>query len=791
MKILNHDIWNHEEIHPWKIVEKTYPGEQNALKETLFSQGNGYLGFRGTFEEGYDGPKHCSMEGTYINGFYEKSSIHYDETAFGYATHTETMLNVPNSKKICITLEGEPFSLGTGQIMAYGRDLDFRTGILTRMVTWKSPRGKTLQLKWERLVSFSHPNKAILRLNLTPLDFDGEIIINSMLDGHVMNQQATKDPRFGSNLCGQPLKILESFQDDENAMLLQQTINSGLILLSAATNRLYTNCSYQADQTIKGRLMENEYSIQARRFMDIQLEKELFYADGKIQEKDKLIRLWKSQQLDKKGAQWKILKEKQEEWLQNFWSQRDVLIEGDKKQQQGIRFNLFHLLQSTGQNGKTNISAKGLTGEGYQGHYFWDTEIYIMPFFLYTQPDIARKLLEFRYHILPKARERAWTLFRKKGALYPWRTIAGEECSSYFPAGTAQYHLNADIAYSIKKYWEATADEDFMQTYGAEILLETARIWMYIGHFSSEKDGQFVLHTVTGPDEYTALVNNNYFTNLMVSQHLAFACRYSQELKYKAPTVFRKLSEKIQLEEEELHIWQKASENMYFPPKNDKEIIPQDENFMEKTVWNFADTPADQYPLLLHYHPLEIYRHQVCKQADLILAMFLLHHRFTLEEKAANVRYYDAITTHDSSLSTCIFSILYAEIGEMDKAESLFQENIRLDLDNVHDNTHQGIHAAAMGGSWMSIVNGFAGMRTCRNHISFSPVIPKNWDAYGFHIMFQGNVIKIRITGHETRYELIRGEGLYITHEEQSIKLTAECPIKIMERGGGNGRTKA
>ncbi len=791
MKNTNQAIWNHEEIHPWKIVEKEYPRQLNALKETLFSQGNGYLGLRGTFEEGYDGPESCSMEGTYINGFYEKTPIHYDESAFGYATHTETMLNVPNGKKINILLEDEPFSLGTGQIMAYGRDLDFRTGILTRMVTWKSPRGKTLQLKWERMVSFSIPNKAILRLILTPLDFDGELRINSMLDGHVQNQEAAEDPRFGANLRGQALNVLESFQDEENAMLLQQTVNSGLILLSAVKNRLQTHCHYESVQTFKGRLLENEYHIKARRFMDIQLEKELFYADGQVDEKDDLIRSWENILLHRKELQWDSTVESQEKWLRDFWNQTDVTIEGDERQQQGIRFNLFQLLQSTGQNGKTTVSAKGLTGEGYQGHYFWDTEIYIMPFILYSQPEMARKLLEYRYHILPKARERAWTLFRQKGALYPWRTIAGEECSSYYPAGTAQYHLNADIAFSIKKYWEATGDEDFMYRYGAEILLETARIWMLIGHFSTGKKSRFVINTVTGPDEYTALVNNNYFTNLMASHHLSFAWHYSQKLKEEMPAVYRNLAEEIELEEKERLLWQKASENMYYASKDEKGIIPQDDSFMEKAYWNFEATPSEQYPLLLHYHPLEIYRHQVCKQADLVLAMFLLHTHFTLQEKATNVHYYDAITTHDSSLSTCIFSILYAEIGEMEKAEELFLKNIRMDLDNLHGNTHQGIHAAAMGGAWMCIVNGFAGMRTWEKQILFSPEIPEEWDAYGFQVVFLGNVIRVNISKQETRYQLTKGEGLCIGHKEESFRLTAENPIKIMKRGGLNGRIKA
>ncbi|SDY23022.1 glycoside hydrolase family 65 protein [Tindallia californiensis] len=784
MKTSSNEIWDREEIHPWKLIEKKYPKEFNALKETLFSQANGYLGFRGTFEEGYRSSESFSMEGTYLNGFYERTPIHYDENAFGYATHSETMLNVPDGKKVSIDLDGEAFNFESGQIMAYGRELDFRTGLLIRMVTWKSPKGKTLQMKWERLVSFWCPNKAMLKISLTPLDFDGEITIRSKLDGYVKNQESGADPRFGANIKEESLATLDSYYDQEDAMFLQKTIYSDLILLCAMKNRLQTCCHYEATQSATDRSIDFTYKIQARRFMDIELEKELFYAHGPSQKKDEVVQLWKSQQLSQESSQWELLKKEQEEWLQIFWKKNDVIIDGNEKQQQGVRFNLFHLLQSTGCDGKTNVSAKGLTGEGYQGHYFWDTEIYIMPFFLYTSPAKARKLLEYRYYILPKARERARTLYRKKGALYPWRTIAGEECSSYYPAGTAQYHLNADIAYSIKKYWEATGDEDFMHHYGAEILMETARIWMYIGHFSPVKNGKFVINTVTGPDEYTAMVHNNYFTNLMASEHLNFAYCYNQRLKKKAPGVYKKLAEKIELDEKEEYKWKKASENMFFPSKNEEGIVPQDEHFLEKEKWNFHTTPAEHYPLLLHYHPLEIYRHQVCKQADLVLAMFLVHKHFTIEEKTTNTHYYDSITTHDSSLSTSIFSILYAEIGEMNKAETLFLNNIRMDLDNLHDNTHQGIHAAAMGGAWMCIVNGFAGMRTWENKISFFPRIPESWNAFEFQLAFLNNRIKVRVSKKETKYELLEGEGIDILHEGIPFTLTAKKTIKTMKRGG-------
>nr|WP_274601625.1 glycosyl hydrolase family 65 protein [Clostridium rhizosphaerae] len=440
---------------------------------------------------------------------------------------------------------------------------------------------------------------------------------------------------------------------------------------------------------------------------------------------------------------------------------------------------MFHLLQSVGRDGKTNIGAKGLSGEGYEGHYFWDTEIYMLPFFLYNNPDISRKLLEYRYSILPNARERARIMSHKKGALYPWRTIDGDECSAYFPAGTAQYHINADIAFAIKRYMEATEDKDFLLNYGAEILFETARLWADLGEFIENKGNKFCINDVTGPDEYTAIVNNNCYTNLMAKENLEYAYKTAVWMKENAKEAYEELINKIGFIEDELQFWKKASDNMYIPYNEELGIYLQDDSFLYKTPWDFENTPKENYPLLLHYHPLVIYRHQVCKQADLVLAEFLLNHKFDIEQKRRDYDFYEKVTTHDSSLSTCIFSIMASEVGYHDKAYKYFMETATMDLTDSHRNTKDGIHAANMAGAGMCLVNGFAGMRVYEDTISFNPYIPKEWQEYKFKVTYRGRLIEIKVNKDGTSYRMLEGESLEIVHRgEKKIISNEELRMK-------------
>jgi alpha,alpha-trehalose phosphorylase len=437
-----------------------------------------------------------------------------------------------------------------------------------------------------------------------------------------------------------------------------------------------------------------------------------------------------------------------------------------------IRWNLFQLLQASERVEGHGIGARGLTGDSYEGHYFWDTEIYVLPFLIYTNPQMARALLKHRYDMLNKARVRAKELGHR-GATFPWRTINGDEASAYYAAGTAQYHINADIAYALRKYVEVTGDEEFLWRYGAEILVETARLWCDLGFFSERKGGCFCINGVTGPDEYTALVNNNYFTNLMARENLRYGAHTVHHLERTRPDAFQKLVRITGLVNSEPAAWGEAAERMHLPYDERLRVHPQDDDFLQLEKWDFAGTPEDHYPLLLHYHPLNLYRSQVVKQADTVLAMFLLAEQFTAEEKKRNFDYYDPLTTHDSSLSVCVQSIVANEIGYRRKAMRYFNFAAVMDLSDVGGNMMHGAHIASIGGTWMALVYGFAGMRDEGGRISFRPRLPDGWDRLAFCLSVRGRRLRVEIDHAATIYRLVEGEELTIRHDGEELTLAA------------------
>ncbi len=768
-KLLNsRSIYNYDE---WNIIEEDFKIENNARNETAFALGNGYIGIRGTFEEGYSGPARTGTEGTYLNGFYESEIIKYGEIAYGYPEKGQTMLNVTNGKIVRLFIEDEEFDMMSGEVLDYKRVLSLKEGILKRNLIWRSPKGKEAKIEIQRLISFENKNLAAINYEVTPLNFDGKIKIVSAIDGNISNSTNKNDPRVGSSFDGSVLSVEERVMDKSFGALIQKTKHTQFTLVCSMENEIDTESNYSMENVLEGSRVEVHYDIDGERNKKISLSKYIAYVTSRDYKECMLLSM--AREIAEKGKQegFESISRMQREFVLEYWDKGDIQIKGDTALQQGIRFNMFHLLQSTGRDGRTNIAAKGLTGEGYEGHYFWDTEIYILPFFLFHHPEVSRKLLEYRYSILDKARERARQMAHEKGALFPWRTIDGEECSAYYPAGTAQYHINGDIAFAIKRYMEVTADMDFLATYGAEILFETARLWADLGDFIERKGNKFCINGVTGPDEYTAIVNNNCYTNLIAKENLSYAYDVALWMKEKNEERYKQLVEKLDLEETELETWKKASDNMYIPYNKELGLYPQDESFFDKAIWDFENTPKENYPLLIHYHPLVIYRYQVCKQADLVLALFLLSDKFTDEEKRKNYDYYEKITTHDSSLSSCIFSIVASDIGYHQKAYEYFSSTARMDLDDYHGNTNHGIHAANMAGTWMCVVNGFAGLRIDKDNISFEPYLPEKWEGYKFKTNFKGRIIEVEVNNQGASYELIEGEVLDVAHYGEKLQL--------------------
>lgn len=762
----------------WKIIEDNFSIEDNYKNETLFSLANGYLGLRGNLEEGYTGPKGTGLEGTYINGFYETETIRYGEIAYGFPEKSQTMLNVANGKKIRVFAEDEEFNMLSGTVEDYSRVLDLKEGTLKRSLIWHSPKGRALKIEIERIVPLCRRHLAMIRYEITPLDRDLKLQIITSLDGDVTNLTVENDPRIGSGLQGRALEIEAIRTRDGFGLLRQKTRNSGKTLVSSMENILTTTDSFICKSFNDKYSAHTVYDINAKAGETVILTKYLVYATSNEFSEELLEPKTEEMLRNAVDEGYEAIKTEHIRCLDEFWDMADIEIKGDPSLQQGIRFNLFHLLQSAGRDGKTSLAAKGLTGEGYEGHYFWDTEIFAMPFFIYTNPEISRELLKYRYSILDKSRDEARTLSHPKGAKFPWRTIAGEECSAYYPAGTAQYHINADIAYTVDRYIRATEDYDFLIRYGAEILFETARVWVDLGSYIPACGNKFCINGVTGPDEYTAVVDNNCYTNMMARENLYRAVRAAEWMKENAPEEYDRLARKLRLEEHEIEDWRRAADEMYIPYEEKTGIYPQDDSFLRKAPWDFANTPKENYPLLLHYHPLVIYRHQVCKQADLVLALFLLGEHFTLEEKKINYDFYEPLTTHDSSLSTCIFSIVASEIGYYKKAYDYFMCTARMDLDDHKGNTRNGVHTANMGGTWMCIVNGFAGMRVYNDTLSFNPYLPEKWDGYSFRLAYKNRRIKVTVDREYTTYELLEGSPIKLSHCGEEKLLTTDLKEK-------------
>jgi alpha,alpha-trehalose phosphorylase len=764
----------------WNMVEKQFMPDLLQQGETMFALGNGYLGMRGTFEEG--GP--IGQNGTYINGFYEAWEILHPEKAYGLASTGQTIVNATDTKIIKLYVDDEPFWLPNANVLSFDRRLNMKSGTLDRDIVWETPAGKLVRITSRRLVSFEHRHLAAILYQVTLLNEPAPIVISSELIANEMApRRENHDPRQAKVFTGKVLHPRAGYAKEPRIVLCHSTAKSQMILSCAIDHRIETECgvSWHTDYTEDGGQVVA--TIDAQPGEPITLMKYMAYHTSRTAPPAEMCaRVERT--LDRGVTDgFPRLLQKQERYMQDFWQRSDVQITVDSttakrsttQVQQAIRFNLFHVLQASARADTTGVPAKGLTGQAYEGHYFWDTEIYVLPFLIYTAPRIAKNLLRFRHGLLDMARQRARQL-NQKGAMFPWRTINGEEASAYFAAGTAQYHINADIMYALKKYVQATGDEEFLFHEGVEMLVETARLWRDLGFYNNQRGGKFCIHGVTGPDEYNTVVDNNTYTNLMARENLCYAAETVEALRERRPDLYTALAHKTQLHSTEAAEWKHAAESMYIPYDAILGITPQDDQFLQQEPWDFAHTPPDKYPLLLSFHPLTIYRHQVIKQADLVLAMLLLGHEFSAELKKRNFEFYDPLTTGDSSLSACIQSIMATEIGDMTKAVEYARVAALMDLGDVAGNVKDGCHIAAMGGVWMIFAYGFAGMRDYDGRLSFKPKIPHALERLRFLIIYKTQALEIDAGRVNTRYTLRSGPGLTITHEEYDIELSPEAP---------------
>jgi alpha,alpha-trehalose phosphorylase len=769
----------------WNVIEKGYHPEFLAQLETMLALGNGYLGMRGCPEEG--GPN--VENATLINGYYETHPIVYVEGAYGFARTGQTILSVTDSKIIKLFVDDEPLWLPHANLLRYERRLNMRSGTLDREILWETPSGKQVSITSRRLVSFANRHVAAISYRVTLLNAAAPIVISSEMRANEPSASIdANDPRQTRVFASRVLHPRASYAKDCRIVLCHATEKSRLTLTCATDHSLDTSCPHAHKVSCAEDFGQVAFTIDVRPDYPVHLTKYMVYHTSPTALPEELCGRaeWTMDRVMTQGFE--QLLASQEQYMDDFWRRSDVRVRDIREDrtkrstveiQQAIRFNLFHILQAAARAEDTGVPAKGLTGQAYEGHYFWDTEIYLLPFLIYTSPRIAKNLLTFRYNMLSQARTRARELGHR-GAMFPWRTISGEEASAYYAAGTAQYHINADIMYGLRKYVQATGDEAFLRDYGAEMLIETARLWLSLGFFSEAKGGKFCINSVTGPDEYNTVVNNNAYTNLMARENLRYATQTVDALRTADPDAYNTLVRKTALEPTEIEAWKRAAEAMYVPFDEKLNIFPQDDSFLYREPWDFQNTPHDHYPLLLFYHPLDIYRKQVIKQADVVLAMFLLDDAFSQEAKKRNFEFYDPLTTGDSSLSSSVEAIIAAQVGDTDKAIQYGMAALLMDLADVGGNVKDGCHIASMGGTWMMFAYGLGGMRDYDGTLAFWPRrAPEDNAILRFPVTYRGQILEVEISHEKVEYTLREGEALVIRHETEEIQLTRESPAAV------------
>jgi alpha,alpha-trehalose phosphorylase len=741
-------------VEPWSLCETELDLEVLEQAGSVFALANGHIGLRGNLDEG----EPPGLPGTYLNGFYEQRTMPYAEAGYGYPEAGQTAVNVTNGKIIRLLVDDEPFDLRFGELSSHERTLDFRAGVLRRRAEWRSPVGKQVRVSSVRLVSLVQRAVAAVLYEVEPLDAPARLVVQSELVANEPMPAAALDPRAAAEL-GSVLRSEQFADHDARVVLVHITQRSGLRLAAAMDHVVDgppgTETATESSEDL-GRVTITADVQPGQRLRVLKL---LAYGWSSQRSTAALRDQVAAALAEGRHTGWEGLLAGQREYLDDFWERGDVELDGDDKLQQAVRFALFHALQAGARGEQRAIAAKGLTGPGYDGHTFWDTETFVLPVLTYTAPHAARDALRWRHATLGLARDRD-KLLGLKGAAFPWRTIDGQECSGYWPAGTAAFHIDADIADAVGRYQAAADDQAFERDTGLELLVETARLWRSLGHHDAAR-GRFCIDGVTGPDEYSAVADNNVYTNLMAQRNLRLAADSVERHPDRA--------DELGVNPEEVAAWRHAAEAIVVPFDEQLGVHPQAERFTEHQRWDFEHTAPEQYPLLMHFPYVDLYRKQVVKQADLVLALHLRGDAFTPEEKARNFAYYEALTVRDSSLSACTQAVIAAEVGHLELAYDYFAEAALMDLDNLEHNTRDGLHIASLAGVWIVAVAGFGGMRDHDGHLSFTPRLPERLTRLAFGMCFRERRLRVEVTHKEARYSLLQGPPLQITHHGEAI----------------------
>jgi alpha,alpha-trehalose phosphorylase len=754
--VIDHPCFSAE---TWCIRETSLDLDVLAQSESIFALANGHLGLRGNLDEG----EPYGLPGTYLNGYHELRPLPYAEAGYGYPESGQTMINVTNGKLLRLLVDDEPFDVRYGRLESHERVLDLRAGTLTRNVDWVSPAGQAVRVRSTRLVSFTHRAVAAISYEVEAVGDKARVVVQSELVANEPMPQPSNDPRVAAALASPLVSEDHGSRGDSRVALAHHTAVSGLRMAAAMDHLIkgpvHTDVTAESGPDT-GRVTVTTVLEPGQR---LRIVKFIAYGWSSLRSRQALLDQVLAALTAARQSGWDGLLAEQREYLDTFWDHSAVEVDGDLEIEQAVRFALFHILQAGARAEGRAIPAKGLTGSGYDGHAFWDTDSFVLPLLTYTFPPAAADALRWRHSTLPIAKERAETL-GFAGAAFPWRTIAGEECSGYWPAGTAAFHVNADVADAVVRYVDATGDADFERDVGLEILVETARLWLCLGHF--HRDGTFRIPGVTGPDEYSALADDNVYTNLMAQQNLAAAAEAAGRHPAQA--------EALGVSVEEAAVWKAAADIMYVPYDEELGVHPQSDGFTNHEVWDFDSTRPDQYPIFLHFPYFDIYRKQVVKQADLVLAMHLRPNCFTEAQKSRNFAYYEGITVRDSSLSAATQAVLAAELGHLELAYDYLAESALVDLRDLHNNTGAGLHLAALAGGWSALVAGFGGFRAADGALSFAPRLPSDITRFSFHLWYRQRCLRVSATQEEATYTVAQGEPLSLTHHGEPLVVGSE-----------------
>lgn len=753
----------------WTVTEFSYDKETNKNNETIFCIGNGYLGMRGFFEEGfYDDPSYTDPT-VMINGVYEYFDYHYIWCRPGFPKRFHAVTKQINPAEFVIFADGERVDL-TKKITEYRRVLHMDHAFVTREFCFETTTGKKLKLCFSRFASKYNKHLIGIRVEIQALD-DVNLELVSSIQGQISEGNNTKE-EIGSY---QGIVYNSEYVKEEDGLLLSciKTKRSDWAILCAVKDNLADFGAISVKK--EGLSVSRQISLEMKAGNKICYERlACYYTDRDC---DCFEEECKKAVLSDKASYSKQFEEHCRLWRQ-IWENSDVTIE-NKTIQQGVRFAILMLNSSAGDDGKTNISANGLTGVGYSGHTFWDTEIFMLPLFLYTNPELAKQLLMYRYHILPNARIRAKEM-EDQGALFAWNSINGEECGHVFEAATGQYHINNDIFFAIYNYMNVTDDQDFLRNYGAEILFEISKCMAHRGAFVEGKG--FCINVICGPDEYNPNVDNNMYTNLLTQMQLNYTYDLAMRLKKEDNALFVKLCKICEVDEEEINLWRKAACEMYIPYNKERELYMQDDQILYRDPIDIEKIPVSRLPLLNYLHPLNLWRFRVIKQADIVLLTVLCKDYFTPEMRKKIFDFYEPLTIHDSSLSAGVHAIAAVDIGYMDEAIGYYRQSSRMDLDNVNRNTYFGVHAACMGAAWLTISIGYGGMSVKQGKLHFSPKYDQKLGEFSFRIVWRSSRIEIAVKKTKVVYKLLSGNPVELYHQNISFLLKDSVEMSIGDK---------